>query len=393
MKPRRLVIDALMIASPGGLMLQRELSQALERTKPVGAAVTLIVQEGQPVISEGALDVRSLARPHHGWWGQWRWFGAELPALLRRERADVLFALSGHVSRALTSTCGVVSTVNNLWPFTPDVLRQMPAWGTTRIKLAMLKRAYLSSLTRADAVVLHSRHALDVLARGVPGLAAKTAVVLTGVPASLRLVEGAPAPPHPYQGRAYFLYLSTMQPYKNHVRLIDAYARAARTMGAELPDLVIAGIRADEAYVGRVRARMRDTELGDRLRFFDGLTRQELPAWIHHAHANVFPSLCETNSVVQAEILGMHGVMACSDIPPMNEVAGDAAVLFDPLDAASMASALTRLARDGALRDALRLRSARRLQSLSWDRCGTVIWEQARVAAQKFMTRGGPRRG
>ena len=50
----------------------------------------------------------------------------------------------------------------------------------------------------------------------------------------------------------------------------------------------------------------------------------------------------------------MRGVpVACSDIPPLREIAGEWAVLFDPLDPASIASALERLVGDTADRERL----------------------------------------
>lgn len=383
----RLVVDGLMMSSPGGLQLLRELTSALGRTRPEDASVLVVVQDGRTLAIDSTLEVRPLKRPPLGWWGRWRWFEADLPALVRREHADVLYSMSGMVTRSLTNTCGVVATVNNMLPFTSEMLQQLPVWGAARVKYALLRRAYVEGLALADTVVLHSRHALDVLGSESPCLTDKTAVVLTGVPPNVRLRDGDAVPLHPHDGRPYFFYLSTMQVYKNHPRLIDAYVQAVERCGARCPDLVIAGIPADRGYVNLVRKKIQRSGLGQRIRYIGALRSEEVPAWIHHARGNVFPSLCETNSIVQAEILGMHGIMACSDIPPMNEVAGDAALLFDPRDVDSIAAVLARLAQDSALCDQLRARAALRVRALSWDQCGTVIWEQALLAKQRFEVR------
>jgi glycosyltransferase involved in cell wall biosynthesis len=388
----RLVIDSLTMGSPGGLALQRELSAALVRTRPAEASIVLIVPEGSPIAANQSLELRALRRPGLGW-GRWRWFQSGLPALLRRERADVLFSMSGQLSRRLRDTCGLITTVNNMWPFTPEMVAQTPLLSAMRLKIALQKRAYLWGLRLADSVVLHSRHALDVLSRDDPTLGDKTAVVLTGPPAGARLDDGDQVPPPLRGSKPYFLYLSAMQPYKNHVRLIEGFVMVAAALGERCPDLVIAGLPADAAYVARVVSAIAATGLGERIVYLPSVTREAIPPLIHHAHGNIFPSLCETNSVVQAEILGMRGIMACSNMPPMDEVAGDAALLFDPRDAGAIASALTRLALEPALRDDLRERSRRRARDLSWDQCGVVIWERARLAKQKFDERMDGRRG
>ena len=68
------------------------------------------------------------------------------------------------------------------------------------------------------------------------------------------------------------------------------------------------------------------------------------------------PSLVEGFGLPVLEAM-MRGVpVACSDIPALREIAGDCAVLFDPLDPASIAHALERLLGDGAERE----RAARR---------------------------------
>jgi alpha-1,3-rhamnosyl/mannosyltransferase len=58
--------------------------------------------------------------------------------------------------------------------------------------------------------------------------------------------------------------------------------------------------------------------------------------------------------------------VACSRIGPLEEVARDAALYFDPLDVADMKAALETLLRDEALRERLRLAGAERAKSFTW---------------------------
>jgi glycosyltransferase involved in cell wall biosynthesis len=382
----RLLVDSVAMSSPGAVELKTALIDALARTTPAGASLVVVGPTRDPLDGGGQFTVRPIGPSQFGLRSRWWWGVHGLPTVVQAERADVVFAMSGQFSSRLLRVSGVVTTANNMLPFTPDLLRDLP-W-RMRLKMRLLGKVFVHGLRIADAAVLHSTHALTQLTAGAPALRAKCAVVLTGIPTAAWLSDDAPRPAHPYGGRPYFFYLSTMQRYKNHLRLIAAYAQVATGPdGAGCPDLVLAGIPADRAYVAQVTDVVHATGLGDRVRYLGALDRAALPAWMHHAHANIFASLCETNSVIQAEILGAGGVMACSGIPPMDEVAGDAAILFNPADTEAMAVALTRLIREPALRDHLRSAAAARRQALSWDRCGEVIWAQAHVAYEQSRQR------
>ena len=382
----RLLIDSVLVASPGGLQLQQELAKASARRRPRGAEVVLVVGKGGRALPPvNGLRVVEAARPG-AVLGRFKWFHRDLPRLMRQERADVVYSLSGFVTQAMLRTAGVVTTVNNMVPFTPRMNEQYSLLSKERIRNELLGRIYRRGVRDADAVVLHSRHALTQMNRAAGDISFKTEVVLTGMPASIRFDPASP-PPHPYQGKPFFFYLSAMQRYKNHPALIEGYRLALQESGGSFPDLVIAGIPADTEYVRTVKEAISSSGVETRCRYIPTMALAEIPAHLHHAQANYFPSLCETNSVVQAEILGVHGVMACSDIPPMNEIAGDAAVLFDPESPRSIAGSMKRLAADEGLRIALRRKAALRADSFSWDECGAAIWRMAELAAATFKKR------
>jgi glycosyltransferase involved in cell wall biosynthesis len=90
---------------------------------------------------------------------------------------------------------------------------------------------------------------------------------------------------------------------------------------------------------------------------------------------------------VQGEILGAHGVMACSNVAPMPEIAGDAAVLFDPFDPDDIGRVLVDIASNEPLRAELRRRAVRRAAEFTWEACGTEIWKAVTLAAEAHRRR------
>ena len=82
--------------------------------------------------------------------------------------------------------------------------------------------------------------------------------------------------------------------------------------------------------------------------------------------------------------------MACSNIGPMPEVAGDAAVLFDPRDPDAIADTLLTLWKDEVRRAELRTKALARAATFTWDACGDALWEAVRAARERFASRGRP---
>jgi glycosyltransferase involved in cell wall biosynthesis len=121
----------------------------------------------------------------------------------------------------------------------------------------------------------------------------------------------------------FLLYPANRWPHKNHERLFEAFA----LLRAERPELrvVLTGTRHADVPDG-VEARGR-------------VSAHELVDLYHRASALVFPSLYEGFGQPVLEALACACPVACSDLRPLREVAGDAAVYFDPNDPESIAQA------------------------------------------------------
>jgi len=183
--------------------------------------------------------------------------------------------------------------------------------------------------------------------------------------AALPLPDPAPVAPRPeLQGAPFVLALGTIERRKNLPRLVDAFARAA----PQLPDvrLVLAGGPGDDlAALDAAVERAGTTVAGRTLRtgFVDEASRGWL---VRHATVLAYPSLDEGFGfpVLDAFQAGVPVVAARAGSSP--EIAGDAALLVDPVDVDALAAGLVRAVTDDALRSALLGAAPARLAQLSW---------------------------
>jgi glycosyltransferase involved in cell wall biosynthesis len=86
-----------------------------------------------------------------------------------------------------------------------------------------------------------------------------------------------------------------------------------------------------------------------------------------HALAFAHPSLAETCSFPLLEAIAMGLPIAAARMSALPEIAGDAAIYFDPREPSEIAEALDRLVRDESLREELRRKAIRRAERFSWE--------------------------
>lgn len=221
------------------------------------------------------------------------------------------------------------------------------------------QRAYLRWSTRHNAraggrVLVDSRATGDDLTRLYGTAAAKIAVVYPGADPDLRRAgDAAIAAALARYGLTppYFLYLGTLQPRKNLVRLVEAFA--ASGLAGDGHNLVLAG-RAGwlaEPLLAAVAALPADVRA--RVVLPGYIEETDKAALLSGATALVFPSLYEGFGFPVLEAQACGTPVVCSDTSSLPEVAGEGALLVDPLDTAALAAALRRVAMEDGLRRAL----------------------------------------
>ncbi|GAB4344544.1 MAG: glycosyltransferase family 1 protein [Candidatus Abyssubacteria bacterium] len=161
----------------------------------------------------------------------------------------------------------------------------------------------------------------------------------------------------------YILYIGTLEPRKNIVRLIRAFNYGVVSKG--LPHhLVIAGRKGwlfEEIFV-EVRA----LNLSGRVHFPGFVERSDLAVVYSMARAFAYPSLYEGFGLPCLEAMSCGTPVTASNTSSLPEILGEDALLVDPLSVDSIAGALQRLCSDEACHKDLSERGPRRASRYSW---------------------------
>ncbi len=297
-------------------------------------------------------------------WRRIVWEQTRLAA--RARQLDLLHGLA--FVAPVAARCPTVITVHDLsFLRFPDAFRPF-------------NRAYLSLFTKlstrraARVIAVSESTRQDVIAFcGVP--AERVVVVPNGVDAVFCPAEPAEIARFRAQKglpERFILFLGTLEPRKNLVRLLEAYAQWRRTADQTVK-LVLAGGKG--WYYDTIFARVAELGLVDDVFFPGYVPVEELPWWYRAAELFVYPSLFEGFGLPVLEAMACGTPVITARASSLPEVAGDAAVLVDPKRSDELAAAMNDLLNDRIQRAALRAAGLARAAHFSWAHTATATAE------------------
>lgn len=170
------------------------------------------------------------------------------------------------------------------------------------------------------------------------------------------------------------LHVGAIQERKNVARLVEAFE------ALEAPwRLVLAGSSGYGAE--RISARIAASPARDRISVLGYVEADDLAAWYTRAAIFAFPSLDEGFGMPVLEAMAGGTPVITSNRSALPEVAGDGALLVDPLDTGALVHALRTMAADEVLRDQFAARGFERSRLFSWERAVRQTWEVYQEAA------------
>ena len=226
--------------------------------------------------------------------------------------------------------------------------------------------AVRSTIKRADRLLAVSQYSADDTLRVDPSCAPRLRVTLNGKSSSFRPIEKADAERATSFivpiGKRFFLVIGGGYPNKNHVAAVSAF-------GKEFPDsenMHLLMIERRRTFPPEIRRIVRRHHLGGRVQVRGSVSTEQLVALYNRAEALVFPSLYEGFGIPVLEAMASGCPVLCSNVTSLPEVAGDAALQFNPNDHDEISTTMRRIVEDKNLRTDLSKRGLRRAALFDW---------------------------
>lgn len=160
-------------------------------------------------------------------------------------------------------------------------------------------------------------------------------------------------------GYPYLLCVGNRKAHKNEARVVEAFARAEISRDIRL--LFTGEPSADLTRLARGQA------VSERIIFFGGVPEAELPGIYRGAMVLLFPSLYEGFGLPVIEAMACGTPVLTANATALPEVAGDAALLVDPLSVSQIARGIEQLCGDEILRQELRRKGLAQAARFSWE--------------------------
>lgn len=307
--------------------------------------------KNDPAVTEVALNANNII-----WWDQ-----VEVPKAVRRYGIDVLH--NPKYSIPLSVRCPTAWVCHGLdWYVMPQASRFID-----RMSHSFLVPRYAG---KADAIVAVSEITRQHVHEYLKVPMDRVHTVYSGVVDGFR----APAPPHALRAleekyrlpTKFFLYSGAIYPPKNFSRLVRAYAEVGPKLGIPL---VIAG--GENRFLSEHELKLPE-QLGlrDWVKWLGWVDPSMLPALYQRACALLLPSLFESYGLPIVEAMASGTPVLTSNCYGTKEIAGDAALLVDPLSVESIAQGMRRIATDDLLRHSLIAKGRERVRDITWQSCG-----------------------
>lgn len=298
-------------------------------------------------------------------WTQWR-----LPLRLYTEkpRIDVFFSPNHYAPRFCPAPS--VISIMDLWHhYHPEQFRardlyQLKNWEAYSVKQAK-KIIAISEFTKREIIKLYQ----------VP--AEKIVVAYPGYEKISNFKEK-------YGIRGdYILYLGTLQPKKNLIRLIEAFNILYTTYHIPHTQLIIAGKKGwlyEEIFQEVKRVKMEK-----RVIFTDFIPEEDKIGLISGASCFVLPSLYEGFGIPVLEAMAIGVPVAISNVASLPEVGGEAAFYFNPENPVSIAETFDKVLKLGSPeRERAVELGKKQAEKFSWEKCaGTILRVLEEVGIEK----------
>ncbi len=262
----------------------------------------------------------------------------------------------------------VVFLCDVMWIKHPDWAKGPGLWG--HVEVAFYRTGMWNALRHATRLIAISHATRDEIGSVAPQAAARTTVAHEGIapefhaiaePERQRMIDDVRRR-YLQSAQSYVLCVGQYSVYKNHQRVLRAFAKAFR----DRPDVHLAFVQRLGAGPRSLRPIAQELGVDGRVHFLYDVPFVDLVTLYNGALALCHPSLCEGFGNAPAEAMACGCPVVTSNRSSMPEVSGVAALLVNPEQTDDIAAALLRVASEPELAQSMRQRGLIRAAELTW---------------------------
>ena len=289
----------------------------------------------------------------------WTLVGLSLEFLFRRSKPDVFFSPT-HYLPIFSPRKSIISILDVSYIKYPELfkksdLNQMTKW--TKYSVGKAKRVFTISQSSKDDIIKEYAIPGYKIAVTYPGIKLKTQMSkLKIITQNSKLLEEK----YGVKGQ-YVLFVGTLQPRKNIIRLIEAFSKLKDDI-----KLVVVG-KKGWLYQEILEA-PKKFHIESKVKFLDFVPDEDLPAFYKNAVCFVLPSLYEGFGLPVLEAMKYGCPVVTSNISSLPEAGGDAALYVNPLDAEDIKKKLESIISNEKLRKELIEKGYQRIKKFSWEK-------------------------
>lgn len=295
-------------------------------------------------------------------WTQWR---LPLGLFFTKSRLDIFFSPT-HYSPRFSPVPTVVSVMDLSYLYFPEMfnksdLLQLKSW--TKYSVAKAAKVLTISNSSRDDIIKEYNLSQDKVV--VTHLGIKESVTLTPHIYSMNELKAK------YNlSDNFILFVGTLQPRKNLLRLIEAFAKVLKSKDESHQlknlQLVIVG-RRGWLYEEILKA-PEELDIAEQVKFLENVTDEELPLFYKNARCFVLPSLYEGFGLPVLEAMKQGCPVITSNISSLPEAGGEACLYVDPENIDDIAQKITKLVGNDKLRKELIEKGKAQVKKFSWEK-------------------------
>ncbi len=295
------------------------------------------------------------------------WFELTLPRLLRKIKADAFISPDAYLS--INTKIPSLLVIHDLnFEHFPELIPRFARWHyryfTPRFARRADRIATVSAFSKSDII---KQYGIDPK---------KIDVVYNGANQQYRPVDEVTkisTKNKITQGDEYFLFIGALNPRKNLANLFKAFDFFKNSHPEVSTKLVVVGEKM--YWTDDIRVAYEKMKHKRQVVFTGRLEPDTLVDVMGSAQALAYVSLFEGFGIPIVEAFYAEIPVIAANTTAMPEIAGDAALLVNPLNISEIAHAMETITFDQSVVDQLVQRGKIRKEQFSWDRTATELWQ------------------